>query len=451
MDVLMLSRIQFALTSCFHYIFPPISIGLGLMLVIMEGLYIKTKKPIYFQLTRFWVKIFAVTFALGVATGLVQLFGFGTNWSRYSKFVGDVFGSALGAEGIFAFFLEAGFLGVVLFGWDRVSAKWHYFSTVMVALGAHFSALWIVVANSWMQTPVAYKVVGQGDQARAIVTDFWAMVFNPSSLSRVTHVLIGCWITGVFFVLSVSAYYALKKKYVEMAKIGLRLGLFAALVTLGFQLFSGDRSAEIVAEYQPAKLAAAEGIYKTQASTPISLFGWVDKDNQQVHSLKIPGGLSFLVHGNTKTSVIGLDQFPKEEWPNVPVVFQTYHLMVLCWGVMALLVAFSLYHYFRNTLMKQRWLLKIMVPAVLLPHIANMTGWMTAEIGRQPWLVYNILKTADGVSPAITSSMVAASIIMFIIIYAFLLTLYLYLIDRKIKEGPLGEETIVVFTKNPLA
>ncbi|MCB1117568.1 MAG: cytochrome ubiquinol oxidase subunit I, partial [Chlamydiia bacterium] len=212
MDVLTLSRIQFGLNSTFHYIYPPMSIGIGLMLVIIEGFYIKTKKPIYKQMAKFWTKIFALTFALGVATGLVQLFAFGNNWARYSRFVGDVFGSALGAEGIFAFFLEAGFVGLMLFGWDRVKPKMHYFSTICVAAGAHFSAVWIVIANSWMQTPTGYKIVGQGLKARAVVTDFWAMVFNPSAMDRLAHVLIGCWLTGTFLIVSVSAYYIIKKR-----------------------------------------------------------------------------------------------------------------------------------------------------------------------------------------------------------------------------------------------
>ena len=212
MDAVMLSRIQFSLTSMFHYIYPPLSIGLGLYLVIIEGIYLKTKNPLYLKMTKFWVKIFALTFALGVATGLVQLFGFGTNWSQYSRFVGDVFGSALGAEGVFAFFLEAGFLGVMLFGWKKVSEKVHYFATICVCLGAHFSAVWIVIANSWMQTPTGFKIVGEGLQARAIVTDFWAMIFNPSSMDRLVHVIFGCWLTGIFLVISISAYYLLEEK-----------------------------------------------------------------------------------------------------------------------------------------------------------------------------------------------------------------------------------------------
>ncbi len=264
MDVVMLSRIQFALTSSFHYIYPPMSIGIGLMLVIFEGIYLKTKNPLYKKITRFWVNIFALTFALGVATGLVQLFGFGTNWARYSRFVGDVFGSALGAKGIFAFFLEAGFLGIMLFGWERVSARLHYFSTICVAAGAHFSAVWIVVANSWMQTPAGFRIEGTGATAKAVVTDFWAMVFNPSSVDRLVHVVLGCWLTGIFFILSVSAWYYLKKQHKAFADVTMKIGLIMAAIVLLLQLISADSTSRGVAINQPSKLAAMEGIYQTE-------------------------------------------------------------------------------------------------------------------------------------------------------------------------------------------
>src|SRR5271156_3343642 len=213
MDVLTLSRIQFGATIAFHYIYPPLSIGLGVMLVLMEGAWLKTHNTIYHQMARFWTKVFALTFAIGVATGIVMEFEFGTNWATYSRFVGDVFGSALAAEGIFAFFLESGFLAVLLFGWDKVGRKMHFFATCMVALGAHFSAIWIVVANSWMQTPAGYHIVGEGLNARAEIVDFWAMALNPSSLVRLGHVILGCWLAGAFLVISVAAYYMLKKRH----------------------------------------------------------------------------------------------------------------------------------------------------------------------------------------------------------------------------------------------
>ncbi|MCE5317065.1 MAG: cytochrome ubiquinol oxidase subunit I, partial [Parachlamydia sp.] len=230
MEVEILARLQFALTIMFHYIYPPLSIGLSLMLVLMEGRYLATKKPHYLDMAKFWARVFALTFAIGVATGIVMEFEFGTNWATYSRYVGDVFGSALAAEGVFAFFLESGFLAILLFGWNKVSEKTHFFATVMVCLGAHFSAVWIVVANSWMQTPAGYHIVGDGLSARAEITSFWEMVFNPSSVDRLTHVIIGAWLAGAFLVISVSAFYLLKKRYLDFATSSLKIGLTVAAV-----------------------------------------------------------------------------------------------------------------------------------------------------------------------------------------------------------------------------
>ncbi len=440
MDALFLSRIQFALTSMFHYIYPPLSIGIGLMLVVMEGIYIKTRNPLYKDITKFWTKVFALTFALGVATGLVQVFGFGTNWASYSRYVGDVFGSVLGAEGIFAFFLEAGFLGVMLFGWDRVSVKVHYLSTCLVALGAHFSAIWIVVANSWMQTPAGYKIVGEGPDARAVVTDFWAMMFNPSAVDRVIHVVLGCWLSGIFLVLSVSAYYYLKQKHLSFARTCMKIGLISGIIVLTLQLISADSTARGVAFNQPAKLAALEGVYKTEGNAPITLFGWVDTERQTVTGPKIPSILSFLIYRDASKPVTGLDQIPKDEWPNVQVVFQSYHAMIAMWGFMVLAVLLGFIYWKKIKSFKTKWPLRLLVISVLFPQIANQVGWMTAEVGRQPWIVYKLLRTSDGVSRSIAAAQVGRSIIMFIVIYFFLLFLFLFLLDRKIKQGPHMED-----------
>ena len=406
------------------------------MLCIFEGIYLKTRNPLYKQITRFWAKVFALTFALGVATGLVQLFGFGTNWARYSRYVGDVFGSALGAEGIFAFFLESGFLGVMLFGWNRVSEKMHYISTLCVTLGAHFSAVWIVVANSWMQTPTAYRIEGEGVSAKAVVTDFWGMVFNPSSMDRLTHVLLGCWLTGIFLVLSVSAYYLLKKRYENFANKTMRVALWAAAIVLVLQLISADDTARGVAKNQPSKLAAMEGIFKTEGGAPLTLVGWVDEENQKVRGIQVPGLLSFLTYRDVNAPIIGFDQIPEDERPPIGIVFQTYHLMIAMWGLMAALTAVSFYLWKKNRLKKTKWVLWGLVFSVLFPHIANQTGWMTAEIGRQPWIVYGLLRTSEGVSPNIVTSQVVMSLIMFIVIYVLLFALFLFLLDRKIKHGP---------------
>lgn len=406
------------------------------MLCIFEGIYLKTKKPLYKEISKFWVKIFALTFALGVATGLVQLFAFGTNWANYSRFVGDVFGSALGAEGIFAFFLEAGFLGVMLFGWDRVSARMHYISTICVALGAHFSAIWIVVANSWMQTPAAYQIVGEGLERKAIVTDFWQMVFNPSSVERLTHVIIGCWLAGIFLILSVCGYYYYKNIHMAATEKTMKISLWAAAIVLVLQLISGDNTARGVAVNQPSKLAAMEGIYHTRDYTPMTVIGWVDPKTEKVKGIQIPGLLSFLVHRNFEAPVTGFDQFPPDERPPIPIVFQTYHLMILMWGLMVVVAFSSLALWKKNKLKKAKWLLWGLMISVIFPQIANQVGWMTAEIGRQPWIVYGVLKTVDGVSTTINAHQVLSSILMFIVIYTLLFLLFLFLLDRKIKQGP---------------
>lgn len=436
MDVLTLSRIQFAVNSCFHYLYPPMSIGIGVMLVIMEGLYLKTKEIKYKEMTNFWIKIFALTFALGVATGLVQVFAFGTNWARYSRFVGDVFGSALASEGVFAFFLESGFLGILLFGWDRVGPKLHYFATICVCLGAHFSAVWIIVANSWMQTPAGYVIEQTPLGPRAVTTDFWQMVFNPSMLDRLGHVLIGCWLTGAFFVISVAAFYILKKRHLEIARTMMHLGLWMAMIFLVLQLFSGDSSARLIAKYQPAKLAAFEGVYRTEKSTPASVIGWVDSKTETVHSIQVPGLLSLMTYHNLETPVAGLDQVPRDEWPNVPVVFQTYHLMVIMWGAMFLVAFLGLWYWKRKRLENASWLLWAMIVSVSFPHIAQQCGWISTEMGRQPWIVWKLLRSSQGVSALISTPQVMGSILMFIVVYFLLFFLFIFLLDRKIKHGP---------------
>src|SRR6202000_2834327 len=298
MDVEILARIQFAFTIAFHYIYPPLSIGLGLILVILEGFYLRTGNKIYEMAVRFWIRIFALIFGIGVATGIIMEFEFGTNWATYSKYVGDIFGSALAAEGIFAFALESGFLGILIFGWNRVSRGVHFFSTVMVFIGSCFSAVWIVVANSWQQTPAGYHIVGTGLKARAEITDFWAMVFNPSSVERLTHVWLGSFLSGAFLVLSISAYYQLKKRYIEFSRSAFKIALVVATLSALSQLWVGHKSADVVAKYQPAKLTALEGHYDGSKPGDLYLFGYVDQKKQETHGIHIPGGLSFLTLGD---------------------------------------------------------------------------------------------------------------------------------------------------------
>lgn len=443
MDVEILARFQFAFTIAFHYIFPPLSIGLGVILVIMEGMYLKTKNPLYERMTKFWVKVFALTFAIGVASGIVMEFEFGTNWATYSRFVGDVFGSALAAEGIFAFFLESGFLAILVFGWDKVGPKTHFFSTIMVSLGSMLSAVWIVVANSWQQTPAGYHLVGEGMNMRAEITDFWAMVFNPSSMERLSHVLSGAWLAGAFLVISVSAYYLIRNKHIEFAKQSIKIALVVALFASLFQLFTGHQSAIGVSENQPAKMAAFEGHYDSSAVAPLYLFGWVDDKKQEVkYGIAIPGLLSYLIYGDASKEVMGLNAFRPEDRPPVNIVFQAYHIMVAIGFFLIAISIVSIIYWKRKKLFETKWLLWILVFSVLGPQIANQIGWIAAEVGRQPWIVYGLLRTADALSKVVEANQVIFSLILFFVIYSLLFVLFIYLLNEKIQHGPEQPETI---------
>jgi len=383
-----------------------------------------------------------VNFALGVATGIVMEFEFGTNWATYSRFVGDVFGSALAAEGIFAFFLESGFLAVLVFGWDRVSDRMHLFATVMVALGALFSSVWIVVANSWQQTPAGFHIVGEGLDARAEITDFWAMVMNPSSVHRLVHVLIGCYILGAFFVMSVSAYYLLRGRHLEFAKKTFFLGMIVGTLFSVAAPISGHFQARAVAETQPAKLAAFEGLFTTgEGGAEMTLFGIVNEEEERIEGkVAVPGLLSFLVHDDFSTPVPGLDRIPPGDRPPVTIPFYTYRLMIGLGLYFLAVLALAWFFYLRRTLFEQRWLLWIFVFSVLGPYLANQAGWVAAEVGRQPWIVYGLLRTSDGLSKAVAAEQVLASILMFGVIYLLLFLVWVSVLNHKIQEGPEPDE-----------
>jgi cytochrome d ubiquinol oxidase subunit I len=471
LDVVTLSRVQFALTIMFHYLFPPLTIGLGVVMVYLEGMYLWTRQPIYETATRFWTRLFAVTFAVGVATGIVMEFQFGTNWAAYSRFVGDVFGSALAAEGIFAFFLESGFLAVLVFGWDKVGPRFHFGATCAVAAGSIFSAVWIVVANSWQQTPAGHHIVpvlrdGQPlfidgrPVLRAEVVDFWAVVFNPSTADRLVHTLIGAVITGAFFVMSISAFYLLRRRHEEFARRSFTGALLLATVFSLAQLVSGDSNARMVARQQPAKLAAFEGHFQT-GPADLSLVGFPDTEAATTrYRVAVPGLLSFLVSGDPKEPVLGLDSFDRRDWPPVVLPFISYHAMV---GIGTFFIALTLYGSFlhwRGTLFEKRWLLRVFVASVVLAVAANQLGWVAAEVGRQPWVVHprvqrdgegkpvlddaghvryvadEGLRTGEAVSEATDANQVLGSIVMFGLIYLLLGAVWLYVLNDKIQTGP---------------
>lgn len=451
MEVEILSRIQFAFTVAFHYLFPPLSIGLGLMMVLFEGSYLRTKNKKYEQLARFWTKIFAITFGIGVATGIVMEFEFGTNWATYSRYVGDVFGSALAAEGLFAFALESGFLGILLFGWNRTSPLVHFIATLGVWLGSMFSAVWIVVANSWQQTPAGYHIVGEGLHARAEIVDFWAMVFNPSSVDRLLHVWNGSFLAGSFFVLSVSAWYILKKRHLELSQTAFKYALVVATTFSLVQLISGHASAVGVAENQPAKLAAFEGHFESGQPADLYAFGWVNAEAQKVIGLGIPGGTSFLLYQDFSKPAPALNDFAPEDRPGaVNAVFQFYHIMIAIGMLLIILSLLGVFYWKKGTLFETRWLMWLFVPAVLLPQIANQTGWFAAEMGRQPWVVYGLLRTSDALSKTVEANQVLFSIILFGMVYLLLFLLFIYLLNKKIQHGPDEFETSNDMYHDPL-
>ena len=516
-DVVTLSRIQFALTIMFHYLFPPLTIGMGLVLMYLGGRSLYSADPTYKQAQKFWTKVFGLNFAIGVASGIVMEFQFGTNWSTYSRFVGDVFGSALAAEGIFAFFLESGFLAVLIFGWNRVGPRMHFFATCMVALGSIFSSIWIVVANSWQQTPAGSKIVPMTRQIldetghplldengqsivepwiidgvpvmRAEITDFWAMVFNPSTVHRLTHVLLGCFIMGAFFVLSISAWYILKGRHVEFARRSFSGALLLATVSSLLIAVNGHSQAQNVYRYQPAKLATFEAHFESDGPADLTLFGIPDAANETVHArVAIPGGLSFLVHDDTKFAepVLGLDRIRPEDRPPLWIPFIAWRVMIGSGVFFIVLTVTSCILLWRGILFEQRWLMRIFVGSVLLAVAANQLGWVAAEVGRQPWIVHPKIirdtsgsplldsrgfiqyektsatlpdgsvyerfagvRTDDGVSKAGAAEQVAASIVLFLFIYLLLGAVWIFVLNRKIQHGPESVESIAAEADGP--
>jgi len=433
-DPVLLARIQFAMTIGFHFIFPSISIGLAWLLVIAEGLGWRRDDETYVQIGKFFGKLFAITFALGVATGIVMEFQFGTNWAEYSKFVGDIFGAPLAAEGIFAFFLESAFLGLYLFGRNRVSRAVHWFSILMVAVGATISAFWILVANSWQQTPAGYIL----QNGRAELTSFADAVFNQSMWIRFFHTVDATLIAGAFFMAGVAAYLLLKNRKNLVARKALKLSLIFGLVASLLELYPfGHGHAVQVAQTQPEKLASFEGLIKGQTNAPMVLFG-IPSDNppKLSASIKVPGVLSWLAHGDTKGYVKGLNDFPADERPPFLLTFASFHSMVGLGMYFIGVMFLGLFLLYRKKIWEQRLYLKLLLFSIPLPLIAIQLGWISAEVGRQPWVVYRVLRTSDAISLTVKAGEILFSIILFGLIYLFLAALYIFLMVKEIKHGP---------------
>jgi len=422
----------------FHFLFPPLSIGLAWIVYFMQRRYYRTRDKIYLQMSRFWVRPLAVTFVVGVVSGVVMEFQFGTNWAQYSKYVGDIFGAPLAAEGVLAFFLESAFIGVLVWGEKRVSPAIYRLSSLLVALGATLSAFWIIVANSWMQTPAGYQIVG----GRAELTSFVEAVFNPSTLPRYLHTIDAAIITGSFFVLGISAWMLLRNRELEMARKSLRIGLIAAVIACLAQFGTGHYHTLQVASTQPEKFAAMEGLFQTERSASFMLFGQVEPENRIVRNqIAIPGLLSWLVTMDVNSEIRGLNSFPVNEWPPVKATFYTFHPMVILGILFFLLSLWGLVLLKKNTLYSSRWFLRLAMIAMPLPFIANELGWIAAEAGRQPWIVYRLLRTADAVSVNVPAAQVAASLVMFSVIALLLLGLWVFLIAREVKQAVAGDSS----------
>ena len=435
-DPLILSRIQFAVTVGFHFIFPPLTIGMAWLLVIYEWLGWKKQDKDYQTAAKFFAKILALTFAIGVATGIVMEFQFGTNWAEYSKFVGDIFGAPLAAEAVFAFFLESTFLGLYLFGRDKVSKGLHWFSSLMVAVGATISAFWIIVANSWMQTPAGFTM----NNGRAELTDFMAAVFNASTWPRYLHTMNAALVAGAFMVVGVSGWLVMKKKGGESMKKSLKVGIIFAFITSITCAFpTGHEHVIQVAKTQPEKFAVMEGIVEGRTDVPFTLFGVLSEAPPDLsNELNIPGMVSFLLGNEVQPYVKGIRDFHEEgvETPPFIMTFFSFHTMVALGSLFILLTGIGVFLLWKKKLFEANWFHKVMFFSIPLPLIACQVGWILAEVGRQPWIVYKVMKTKDAFSMNVSGEEVFFSLILFSIIYLCLGGLYLFLMGRKIKAGP---------------
>jgi cytochrome d ubiquinol oxidase subunit I len=426
MSALTLARAQFALTVMVHYLYPVLSMGLAVLLVIVASLRLRRPDEIYDRMLRFWTHIFGVVFAGGVATGVVMEFEFGTNWASYSRFVGDIFGAPLAAEALIAFFLESSFLSILVFGEKRVSRRTHWVATLMVALGATLSAFWIVAANSWQQTPAGFHIV----HGHAELTSFAAAVFNPSTPLRFLHAVLGSWVTAAVFVASLSAYYLLRGRHQEFARRSLRLALVFGLVALAAEVVVGDAHTRQVAHTQPEKFAAIEVLHHTQASAPLAVLG------QPLPEVLLPKLLSFMTYFDFNARVTGLDAFAPEDRPPVTATAMSFHAMLWLGLALGVVLALGVFLWWRGRLYVSRRYLRVLCYCLPIPFVVNEAGWVTAEVGRQPWSVYRLLRTEDAFSRSVPASHVAVSLLMFVVIYLAVLGLTVHLVRKKVLQGP---------------
>ena len=435
-DALLLHRLQFAFTLMYHYLFPQLTMGLALLIVIMKGIAIRKSDERWNEAARFWGKIFAVNFAMGVVTGIPMEFQFGTNWARFSTFAGGVIGQTLAMEGMFAFFLESSFLGLFIFGEKKLGPRGHFVAALLVFLGSWLSGFFIVTTNAWMQNPVAYAVAADGS---VHITSFWGLLLNPWILLQYTHTMIGSVVTASFVVAAVGAYYLLAKRDEGHGMRFLRIGVISGLVSSFLVAFpTGDAHVKMVYQKQPVTFAAMEGHFETKQGAELVLIGQPDMETMTIDNpLAIPKFLSFMTHYSWDSEIKGLTTFPKDQWPlNVPLLYYSYHAMVGLGTLFIAVTALSVFFLWRRSLASTRWLLWIVMLAFPFPYIANTAGWMTAELGRQPWLVYGLFRTMEGSSPTVSAGNSLFTLLGFLGMYFVIGVLFLLIVIRRIAIGP---------------
>jgi len=449
-DALFLHRIHFAFTITFYYLFPQLTMGLAPLIVIMKSLAIRTGNNAYNDAARFWTKIFGINFVLGVVTGIPMEFQFGTNWARFSSLSGGVIGQPLAMEGTFSFFMESAFLGLFLYGEKRLGKWGHWWAAFLVFLGSWVSGFFIIVTDAWMQHPVAYTRLPNGGYS---VSSFWGLLNNPWALIQYAHNMSGAVITGTFVMAGVGAFYLLLGKFVEHAHMYLKVGVTVGVIACVFQVFpSGDLHGKYIARYQPVTTAAMEALFKTEAGAPIVILGQPDAEHQRIDNpIVVNKVLSFLIYGTTSAEVRGLNAFPKDQWPtNIPLLYFSYHVMVGLGTIFVAVMMVAAFLLWRGWLYQSRWMLWLLMLCVPFPYIANTAGWLTAEVGRQPWLIYGLMRTSEGYSNNVHAGNSLFTLLGFMGLYLVLGILFLFLIQREIGEGPSARMAGEVRTGAPI-
>ncbi len=435
-QALAVHRLLFAFTITFHYIFPQLTMGLALLIFLLKSMALKTGDELWNRSARFWAKIFGITFAVGVVTGIPMEFQFGTNWSEFSRSAGGVIGQTLAMEGVFSFFLESSFLGLFLFGEKKIGPRAHWFSSMMMWLGSWLSGYFIVATDAWMQHPVGYTLAPDGSFG---LKSFWVLILNPWTLWQYPHTMLGATLTGCFTMAAIGAFYLLSQRHHDYAMLFVRVGVTVGLIAALLQLFpTGDGQGKMIAFHQPVTLAAMEGLFVSQKSAPLAILGQPDVPNRRLDNpITVPSALSMLTYRKWHAQVYGLDHFPQSDWPdNISLLYFSYHIMVGLGTIFIAILFIAFVLLARGTLFRSRLMLWILMLALPFPFIANTAGWITAETGRQPWLIFGLMRTSSGSSPMVSAGNVLFTLLGFMGLYTILGILYLLLAYREIERGP---------------